>query len=66
MSHIVRKAQTSVRSWMFIYLSLVASILFADQAELQDTRKPATVAPVVITGAAPILSIDSLVRRSDI
>ncbi|MGB5626883.1 MAG: hypothetical protein WBM61_14180 [Woeseiaceae bacterium] len=66
MSHIVRKARTSARSWMFIYLSLIASIVFADQADFHDVREPASIAPVVTSGAAPILSIDTFVRRSDI
>jgi hypothetical protein len=51
---------------MFIYLSLIASMVFADQADLHDVREPASIAPVVTSGAAPILSIGTFVRRSDI
>lgn len=66
MSHIVRRARTSVRPWMFIYLSLLASIYVADEANIQDARKPATMELVEISGAAPLLSRDTFVRRSDI
>lgn len=51
---------------MFIYLSLLASIYVADEANIQDARKPATMELVEISGAAPLLSRDTFVRRSDI
>jgi hypothetical protein len=55
----------TIRSWMILYVALV-TIAMTSQHGDPDYSDAANLSPVMIGAEAPALTVDELVRRSDI
>lgn len=60
------KKTSRVASWIFVYAALIVAVVFASQSAETAPRDLSVVSPVVLGGAAPVLAVDSIVRRSDL
>lgn len=56
----------TLQSWMFLYAGFVAAIAVTNQNDDVDYNDAENLSPVMIGADAPALTIDELVRRSDI
>lgn len=54
------------RSWMFLYAGFVAAVALTNQDSDVNYSNATSLSPVMIGADTPALTIDELVRRSDI
>ncbi len=54
------------KSWLIVYAIMVAAVVFTTQSGAVAPLDQATLSPVIIDGKAPLLNVDSVVRRSDL
>ncbi len=60
------RGRKRVASWLLVYVGFAAAVVFAAQTGSAAARNTASLSPVVLDGQAPALTIDSLMKRSDI
>ncbi len=61
-----RRGKKALASSIFLYVGLIAAAVFVGQTGSAASRDAVSLSPVVIGGEAPALTINSLVKRSDI
>lgn len=61
-----RTGSKSIKLWIVIYAGFMASIVFAENGTAMTLPEPADVSPVLMQADAPFLTIEAVVRRSDI
>jgi len=61
-----RRGTAKLKTWIFVYAGLIVAVVFIAQTGSAASRDPASLSPVAIDDDAPALTINSLVRRSDI
>ena len=59
-------ARKTLRAWMFLYAGFLAAIALTNQNGDVDFSSAENLSPVMIGADAPALTVDELVRRSDI
>ncbi len=62
----ILQVRKTFRSWMFLYAGFIAALALANQAGGMDYSDAENLSPVMIGADAPALTIDEIVRRSDI
>jgi hypothetical protein len=60
------QVRKTFRSWMFLYAGFVAALALTSQNSDVDYGDAEDLSPVMIGADAPALTIDEIVRRSDI
>lgn len=60
------KHSKRLKSWTYVYAALIIAVVFASQSGAQTTRDLGSVSPVAQGSAAPFLSVDPVVKRSDL
>lgn len=60
------KRRKTFSSWIIIYSALIAAVVFAAQSGTVPSRSAGNLSPVMLGGESPALTVDSIVRRSDI
>ncbi len=55
-----------LKSWLIVYATMVAAVVFTTQSGAVALLDQGTLSPVIIDGEAPLLNVDSVVRRSDL
>ncbi len=61
-----RRGKKSLSSWIFVYVGLFAAVVLVAQTGPAAAQQTVSLSPVVIDSDAPALTVDSLIRRSDI
>ncbi len=61
-----QRGKKTFASWIFVYVGLLVAVVLVAQTGSAAPQNTANLSPVVIDGAAPALTIDSLIKRSDI
>ncbi len=60
------KKQKKLKSWLIVYAAMVGAVIFASQSRAVAPRDLSALSPLTIDGEAPLLNVDSVVRRSDL
>ncbi len=60
------KNKRNLRTWMLLYAALFASVGLAGQQDAADSWDAARVSPVSLSTDMPGVSLNALMRRSDI
>lgn len=56
----------ALRSWMFLYAGFIAAIALSNEKPAMAYADQQELSPVTLSADSPALTIDTLVRRSDI
>jgi len=65
-SNMNRREVRKLKGWIFLYVGLVVATVFIASTGSAASQDTVSVSPVAISDDAPALTINSLVRRSDI
>lgn len=60
------KKQKKSKSWLIVYAAMAAAVIFATQSDAVESPDRNALSPVMIDGEAPLLRVDSIVRRADL
>ena len=61
-----QKKRKTLKSWLIVYAVMTAAVIFATQSRALSPDDSGNLSPVMLDGAAPILTIDPVVRRADL
>ena len=60
------KKRKKLQSWLIVYAVMCVAVIFTTQSRAVAPPGQGALSPVTIEGEAPILTIDPVVRRSDL
>jgi hypothetical protein len=63
---VFRAGSKTIKTWIVIYACFMAAIVFAESGTAMTLPEHGDLSPVLIETEAPALTIESVVRRSDI
>ncbi|MBT8068019.1 MAG: hypothetical protein KJO09_12330 [Gammaproteobacteria bacterium] len=61
-----QKKPKKLKSWLVVYAVMSAAVIFTTQSRALSPQDHGNLSPVMIDGPAPILTIDPVIRRSDL
>ncbi len=62
----LREGAKSIKTWIVVYAGFMAAIVFAETGVAMPLQDVAALSPIILEADKPALSVESIVRRSDI